>query len=164
VGATRHDRSDQLRAAYAALALAAFIEEASRLRLPFDVSKLRLDKRDAIGFGGGRATFVKINRAFVEDLLEAAVPMPNPIDTRETLRLCETQFKEVECSDGVEGCGVGVLGSAVVGVHAPPNLVVGDRAFDHVSNFIDRGIELFLPVDQFPSAGLWNGVVIPVPM
>jgi NACHT N-terminal Helical domain 7 len=92
VGATRHDRSDQLRAAHAALALAAFIEEVARLRLPFDVSKLKLDKRDAINFGGGRASFVKINQAFVEDLLKTAVPMPNPIDTRGTFLRAMTAF------------------------------------------------------------------------
>src|SRR2546428_5819862 len=34
--------------------------------------------------------------------------------------LCRTQFEEVERSDGAEGCGVGPLWSAVVGVHAPP--------------------------------------------
>ena len=58
----------------------------------------------------------------------------------------------MECSDGVERCGVGALGSAVVGVHASPRLELRDRAFDHVANLVDRGVEFFLPVEEF-SAG-----------
>jgi hypothetical protein len=62
-----------------------------------------------------------------KDILEAARPRG----------LCETQFEEVKCSDGVECCGVGALGSAVVGVHAPPGLEMCDRAFNHVANLVD---------------------------
>jgi hypothetical protein len=58
----------------------------------------------------------------------------------------------VERSDGVERCGVGALGSAVVGVHAPPRLEVGDRAFDHITILVDRGVEFFLLVEEL-SAG-----------
>jgi hypothetical protein len=58
----------------------------------------------------------------------------------------------VERSDGVERCGVGVGGSAVVGVHASPRFELGNRAFDHVANLVDRSVEFFLPVEEF-SAG-----------
>ena len=37
----------------------------------------------------------------------------------------------------VEGCGVGALRSAVVGVHALPSLEMSDRAFDDVASLID---------------------------
>jgi len=66
--------------------------------------------------------------------------------------LCETQFEKVEGSDGVERCGVGACGSTVVGVHASPRFELGDRAFDHVANLVDRCVEFFLPVEEF-SAG-----------
>jgi hypothetical protein len=62
------------------------------------------------------------------------------------------KFEEVECSDGAEGCGVGSLWPAVVGVHAPPGLEVGDRAFDHIADLVDGGVEFLLPIEEF-SAG-----------
>jgi hypothetical protein len=58
----------------------------------------------------------------------------------------------VERSDGVERCGVGACGSAVVGVHASPRFELGDRAFDHVANLVDRSVEFFLPAEEL-SAG-----------
>ena len=45
-----------------------------------------------------------------------------------------------------------LTGSAVVGVHASPCLEVGDCAFDHVTNLVDRSVEFFLPVEEL-SAG-----------
>lgn len=51
----------------------------------------------------------------------------------------------------MEGRGVGALGSAVVGMHVPPSLDMSDRALDHVANLIDRGVELFLPVEELPA-------------
>lgn len=69
----------------------------------------------------------------------------------------------MECSDGAERCDVGALGSAVVGVHTPPGLEVGDGPFDHVTHLVDRGVELFCQSTSFPQAGLRYGVMIPVP-
>jgi hypothetical protein len=60
----------------------------------------------------------------------------------------------VKCPDDIEGCGVGALGSAVVGVHTPPGLEMCDRTFDHVANIVDRGIELFLLFDKLPAGRL----------
>jgi hypothetical protein len=37
-------------------------------------------------------------------------------------------------------------------VHASPRFELGDRAFDYVANLVDRGVEFFLPVEEF-SAG-----------
>jgi hypothetical protein len=49
-------------------------------------------------------------------------------------------------------------------VHDGPVLEVRDYVFDHPPNFIDLGVVLLLPVEQFAACSFPEGVIIWFPM
>ena len=63
----------------------------------------------------------------------------------------------MERSDSAESLGIGVSGAPVGGVHAPPSLEIGDSSFDNIAYLVDRGVELFLPFEQFSSGRFAEG-------
>src|SRR5947209_20281611 len=56
---------------------------------------------------------------------------------------------ELEADDGADGVCEGCEWPAVVGVEDSPGFQVRDRLFDSPADFVDGGVELLFPVEEF---------------
>jgi hypothetical protein len=70
----------------------------------------------------------------------------------------------VQGDDGADGFLEGFQGPSVVGVQDSPCLEVGDGLLDDVPNFVDLGVEFFLPFEERSVVGFLIGVSMSLPI